>query len=113
MVDNPTALMATSLGLILCCVIVIILFIIFVHTMPGKIARRRGNPQAEAIDILSLLGLLIFPLWMAALVWAYIRPFTLPVEVDGETDRAGQELDREETADPIGEKTPASAEEGR
>ena len=50
---------------------------------------------------------------MAALVWAYIRPFTLPVEVDGETDRAGQELDREETADPIGEKTPASAEEGR
>ena len=75
MADNPQALMAVSLGLILFCVIVIALFIIFVHTMPGKIAEKRGNPQAEAIEILSLLGLLIFPLWMAALVWAYMRPF--------------------------------------
>jgi CBS domain containing-hemolysin-like protein len=79
--DNPQALMAVSVGLILSCVIVTILFIIFVHTMPGKIARKRGNPQAEAIEILSLLGLLIFPLWMAALVWAYLSPFTLPVKV--------------------------------
>jgi hypothetical protein len=112
-VDNPNALTAISLGLILSCVIIIILFIIFVHTMPGKIARRRGNPQAEAIDILSLLGLLIFPLWMAALVWAYIRPFTLPVEVVGETESAGYEPDREDTAVPIDGRTPASAEEGR
>jgi len=78
--DNPQALMAVSVGLILCCIIVIVLFIIFVHTMPGKIARKRGNPQAEAIEVLSLLGLLIFPLWMAALVWAFVRPFTVPVE---------------------------------
>jgi len=111
-VDNPEALMAISLGLILCCVIVIILFIIFVHTMPGKIAKRRGNPQAEAIEILSLLGLLIFPLWMAALVWAYIRPFILPVEVVGNADRSdpGPEPDREETTGTIEEKTPAGAE---
>ena len=38
-------------------------------------------PQAEAIEILSLLGLLMFPLWMAALVWAYMRPFSVPVQV--------------------------------
>ena len=113
MVDNPNVLMAISLGLILSCVIIIILFIIFVHTMPGKIARRRGNPQAEAIDILSLLGLLIFPLWMAALVWSYIRPFTLPVEVVGETDRSGLEPHREDTAAPIGERTPTAAQEDR
>lgn len=81
MADNPQALIAVSLGLILVCVIVIVLFIIFVHTMPGKIARKRGNPQAKAIEILSLLGLLIFPLWMAALVWAYVRPFAVPVTV--------------------------------
>jgi len=81
MADNPEALMAVSISLILLCIIIIVLFIIFVHTMPGKIARKRGNPQAEAIEILSLLGLLIFPLWMAALVWAYLRPFTVPVKV--------------------------------
>ena len=79
MADNPEALLAVSLGLILFSLIVIALFIIFVHTMPGKIARKRGNPQADAIEILSLLGLLIFPLWMAALVWSYMRPFTVPV----------------------------------
>ena len=81
MADNPQALMAISLGLILSCVIIITLFIVYVHTMPGKIARKRGNPQAEAIEILSLLGLLMFPLWMAALVWAYMRPFSVPVQV--------------------------------
>jgi hypothetical protein len=115
-VDNPNALMAISLGLILCCVI-IILFIIFVHTMPGKIARRRGNPQAEAIDILSLLGLLIFPLWMAALVWAYIRPFTLPVEMVGKTHRPESEPKpetvRDEAADPVGETNPAAVDRNR
>jgi Na+/H+ antiporter NhaD/arsenite permease-like protein len=83
MADNPQALMAVSIGLILFCIIVIVLFIIFVHTMPGKIARKRGNPQAEAIEILSLLGLLMFPLWMAALVWAYLRPFSVPVAFSG------------------------------
>lgn len=83
MADNPEALMAVSVGLILICVIVIVLFIIFVHTMPGKIAKKRGNPQAGAIEILSLLGLLMFPLWMAALVWAYVRPFAVPVQLVG------------------------------
>ena len=81
MADNPQALMAVSVGLIFFSVIIIALFIVMVHTMPGKIAVKRGNPQAKAIEILSLLGLLIFPLWMAALVWAYMRPFSVPVQI--------------------------------
>lgn len=117
MVDNPNALMAISLGLILCCVIIIILFIIFVHTMPGKIAKRRGNPQAEAIDILSLLGLLIFPLWMAALVWAYIRPFTLPVEMVGKTPSPESEpmpeTIRDRVPDPVEGTDPAAVDRTR
>jgi hypothetical protein len=60
-----------SLGLIFFAVIVIILGIIKIHTYPGKIAKARNHPQFEAIEVTSLLGLLIFPLWMAALVWAY------------------------------------------
>ncbi|MFD2111775.1 DUF3302 domain-containing protein [Thiorhodococcus fuscus] len=100
MTDNPQALMAVSLGLIVSCIIIIVLFIIFVHTMPGKIARKRGNPQAEAIEILSLLGLLIFPLWMAALVWAFIRPFTLPVELVGRNDRSAPEPGSEQKPKP-------------
>lgn len=60
-----------SLGLIFFSVIVIILGIIKIHTYPGKIAKARNHPQAEAIEVTSLLGLLVFPLWMAALVWSY------------------------------------------
>lgn len=106
MADNPQALLAISLGLIFFSVIVIILFIIFVHTMPGKIARKRGNPQAEAIEILSLLGLLIFPLWMAALVWAYMRPFTVPVRFIGSVPNNSTDLEPEKdsAAQPRGEE---------
>jgi hypothetical protein len=60
-----------SLGLILFSIIVITLGIIKIHTYPGKIAKARNHPQLEAIEVTSLLGLLVFPLWMAALVWAY------------------------------------------
>ena len=60
-----------SLSLIFFSVIVITLGIIKIHTYPGKIAKARNHPQVEAIEVTSLLGLLIFPLWMAALVWAY------------------------------------------
>jgi len=60
-----------SLFLIFFSVIVIILGIIKIHTYPGKIAKERKHPQTEAIEVTSLLGLLVFPLWMAALVWAY------------------------------------------
>ncbi len=74
MIDNYEMIKITSLLLILFSVIIIALAIVFVHTMPGKIARSRNHPQAEAIEITSLLGLLIFPLWMASLIWAYIKP---------------------------------------
>lgn len=60
-----------SLSLIFFSVIVIVLGIVKLHTYPEKIARARNHPQAEAIGVTALMGLLIFPLWMAALVWAY------------------------------------------
>jgi len=60
-----------SLSLIFFAVIVIVLGIIKIHTYPGKIAKARNHPQTEAIEVTSLLGLIIFPLWMAALVWSY------------------------------------------
>ncbi len=60
-----------SLSLIFFSVITIILGIIKVHTYPGKIAKKRNHPQEKAIEVTSLLGLILFPLWMFALVWAY------------------------------------------
>lgn len=60
-----------SLFLIFFSVVTIILGIVELHTYPGKIAAERGHPQKEAIEATSIMGLIIFPLWMLALIWAY------------------------------------------
>ena len=60
-----------SLFLIFFSVITIILGIVKIHTYPGKIAKARNHPQTQAIEVTSLLGLIVFPLWMLALIWAY------------------------------------------
>lgn len=38
---------------------------------PVAVARRRGHPQIEAIRICAYIGILFFPAWLVALVWAY------------------------------------------
>lgn len=60
-----------SLSLIFFAVITIVLGIIKIHCYPGKVAEARNHPQAKAIEVTSLLGLIAFPLWMFALMWAY------------------------------------------
>jgi hypothetical protein len=47
----------------------------FLGMLPGKIARGRNHPQAEAINVASWLGIITAGLlWPFALIWAYIRP---------------------------------------
>jgi len=46
--------------------------------LPGKIARTRSHPQADAIAVCGWLGLLTLGiLWPAALIWAYTQPLSL------------------------------------
>lgn len=42
--------------------------------LPGRIARERQHPQAEAITVCGWLGLLTGVVWIVALVWAYTVP---------------------------------------
>jgi hypothetical protein len=67
------------LGLIIFSIIVIVVGIIELHELPGKIAKSRGHPQVDAIKICSLLGLIIFPFWMFALLWAHMKPIFAPL----------------------------------
>jgi uncharacterized membrane protein len=96
-----TGMAITSLSLILLSVIIIILGIVKVHTLPGQVAEQRGHPQVTAIEVCSLLGLLVFPLWMFALVWAYAGAIGAPL--DDRSDLFGQ---------PRGEMPPAETPEG-
>ncbi|MEP5763457.1 MAG: DUF3302 domain-containing protein [Halieaceae bacterium] len=70
------------LFLIVFSVTIIVVGIIKVHELPKEIALKRGHPQADAIGICALLGLLIFPFWMIALLWAYMRPVIAPIEIE-------------------------------
>lgn len=63
-----------SLGLLFFVIVLIVYTIVVLHMLPGKIARKRNHPQVNAIEICSLMGLIIFPFWMVAMVWANFRP---------------------------------------
>ncbi len=48
---------------------------VFLSMMPGKIAKKRQHPQAEAINVCGWLGgLTLGILWPVAFVWAYTKP---------------------------------------
>ncbi len=53
---------------------VVIWLEVLLVSMPGKIAKDRGHPQADAIKVLGWIGVITLGLaWPFALVWAYIR----------------------------------------
>ena len=86
-----------SLFLIFFTVLVIVVGIVVVHKLPGKIAEQRHHPQVDAIKIMSYLGLIVFPLWMAALIWAYFRPW----KIAGFEDQKDRSIDTPVAA-PVG-----------
>lgn len=43
--------------------------------LPGKIAKQRGHPQADAINVAGWLGALALGVfWPLALIWAFYKP---------------------------------------
>ena len=71
-------------------VILVILFLVGIliyvqlAKFPGGKARERGHPQADAINVLSWIGLLFGAVpWLVALVWAYMKPIGDPVVKTG------------------------------
>ncbi len=43
--------------------------------LPGQLARQRGHPHADAINVAGWVGLLTLGLlWPLALIWAFTRP---------------------------------------
>jgi Na+/H+ antiporter NhaD/arsenite permease-like protein len=71
--------------------VVLVLIGIWVYTIvaaiPGKKARQRGHPQADAINVLGWFGLCLGLVpWVIALVWAH----TVPVNFDAEQLTRGE-----------------------
>jgi hypothetical protein len=95
-----TGMEIASLSLILFAVIIIVLGIVKVHTYPGQIALQRNHPQAKAIEVCSLLGLIVFPLWMAALIWAYGGVIGTPLPAMDEEKSATAGAKAEDSGNP-------------
>ena len=54
---------------------VAVVFIIFVGGLPGKVARRRNHPHANAITAAGWISLITLgALWPIAFVWAFVPP---------------------------------------
>ncbi len=77
----------TLTGFIILVLLVLLAVWIYVEMakFPGKKARERGHPQADAISVLSWIGLLmgVVP-WVIALVWAYTKPIGSTVWTPGD-----------------------------
>jgi type VI protein secretion system component VasK len=56
-------------------IVVILVLAVWIGGAPGKIARQRNHPQAEAISVCGWIGLITLgPAWIVAIVWAFTRP---------------------------------------
>jgi hypothetical protein len=53
---------------------VVIWLVVLLGSMPGNIARKRGHPQAEAIQALGWIGIITLGVsWFIGIVWAYTK----------------------------------------
>lgn len=87
-----------SLVLIIFFLIVIVWGIYMIHLYPGKVAKERKHPQLRAIEVTSVMGLLIFPLWIAALIWAHSNAIIGKLYNGGDFTLEGEEKTEAEPA---------------
>jgi hypothetical protein len=67
---------------------------ILLASLPGKTARERGHPHADAINILGWIGLLLgIAPWLIAMVWARVQP--PQTMIGGSPEGTEAESDRE------------------
>lgn len=53
----------------------VVVVVVVLGSLPGAIARKRGHPQADAVNVASWLGMATLGiLWPLALIWAFLKP---------------------------------------
>lgn len=76
------ALMIVALILQVFLLLVIVGVWVGVGIMPGRIARQRGHPQADAINVCGWLGAITMGVFAPiAFIWAYSRPVFQPIDL--------------------------------
>lgn len=74
-----------ALGIIFAGLLAVLGVSYLLASLPGKLARKRGHPQAEAINICGWLGFPSGVFWLIALIWALVRPASNVVNLEALT----------------------------
>ncbi len=54
---------------------VVIWLVVLLGSMPGSIAKERGHPQTDAIQVMGWIGIITLGVsWFIGIVWAYTKP---------------------------------------
>lgn len=91
-----------GLGIFALIVLIVLLLLVValwiaVAIFPGRIARQRGHPQADAINICGWMGALTMGILAPlAFIWAYTKPVMKPIEVELPSASDEEEPEREE-----------------
>ncbi len=54
--------------------------IVWLGSIPGKIARGRNHPYPDAVNAASWIGMIAAPLWPLAFIWTFL---TIPAKPSG------------------------------
>jgi predicted membrane protein len=63
-----------SLFVLLVILALVVAILLLLAWLPGSIAKKRHSPWAEAINVAGWIGILLPPIWMLALISAFVRP---------------------------------------
>ena len=56
---------------------VVVIIVVTLGQIPGRIAQKRGHPQAATINVAGWLGVATLGLlWPVALIWAFLKPIS-------------------------------------
>jgi hypothetical protein len=63
-----------ALFILLIILIGVVGVVLWLGWLPGNFARSRHSPWAEPINVAGWIGILLPPIWMLALIAAFVRP---------------------------------------
>ena len=67
-------------GIAVCAVFALIIVALgFLLYLPGMIAQSRKHSKAESIKVCGIVGIIFWPAWFVALIWAYSENNDKPV----------------------------------
>jgi hypothetical protein len=65
--------------------LVAVIMVVTLGQLPGRIAQKRGHPQAAAISVAGWLGIATLGLlWPVALIWAFLKPISVVPRQEGQ-----------------------------